>query len=716
MHHFRPTHLLKQLLFVLVLAVAAAACGGDGEPDQVARGTARVGTTPPTTASGSTDAPETTEASNSTEAPTATTAADEVPSDQTTVPDNNGGEDGEDPEAPLFSGNPGEIIRVSGAEGIDGSGDVQGSIDSEGEQDVYTFNVTAGQSILLEQLGCDITGSSSIRVALSTPSRNFSGSFSERQECLERDRYDVRESGEATLTVGGANDLRLGTYSFRIVDVTTTPIELTGGAVVAPDSPPGAGNLEREGFTDIYHFNAVEDEAFVIEQLGGCEFTGDDALRIDIEGAGMNRTETLREGDCRDAARFEPEESGLVVITVGHNSHNTTGVYSFQLNALGVEGELADLPIGDSTNPEATEIISGEISRPGEEDVYTIPVREDQQLLVQQTGNCAITNGSHFRMDVDGPAPNLVFRMEDVEEGDCVDNDFIQAEADGEITLTVRDQDSEATGTYNFRLLWVPIDPVVPLLSGDVVAPGQPTEGAGRLVLGQRDQFSFDALDDQVFVIEGLGGCDFGDVSQIFIEIEGAGERTRVLTRDASAGDCLKTTEFEAERAGEVIITVGDDKNLAVGTYSFRLRLMVDNAEQAQVILDELGAEETDEGTVITLEETLLFDFGSAELREESLAALGRAADALSVVADGEMLIVGHTDAVGDEATNLTLSQARAQAVADALADGGVDAGLLKPEGRGETQPVADNENADGSDNPEGRALNRRVEIIFTTS
>ena len=73
--------------------------------------------------------------------------------------------------------------------------------------------------------------------------------------------------------------------------------------------------------------------------------------------------------------------------------------------------------------------------------------------------------------------------------------------------------------------------------------------------------------------------------------------------------------------------------------------------------------------------------------------------------------IQGHTDSVSDDASNQTLSEQRAKAVTEALTSNGVTASI-ESVGYGETRPVAPNENPDGSDNPGGRRLNRRVEVF----
>lgn len=75
------------------------------------------------------------------------------------------------------------------------------------------------------------------------------------------------------------------------------------------------------------------------------------------------------------------------------------------------------------------------------------------------------------------------------------------------------------------------------------------------------------------------------------------------------------------------------------------------------------------------------------------------------------MTIVGHTDSRGEDDYNRKLSEDRAESVLDALVDAGVKQDRLTAEGKGSTEPVAKNKNSDGSDNPEGRQKNRRVEV-----
>ena len=117
-------------------------------------------------------------------------------------------------------------------------------------------------------------------------------------------------------------------------------------------------------------------------------------------------------------------------------------------------------------------------------------------------------------------------------------------------------------------------------------------------------------------------------------------------------------------------------------------------------------------GTVITLEDGVLFDFGKSDIRPEAAQTLKSLAGVLNNAKVPTAHIYGHTDSISDEAFNLQLSQERADAVSAELKKDGVSA-MLDATGYGESKPIAPNENADGSDNPAGRALNRRVEIFI---
>lgn len=135
-------------------------------------------------------------------------------------------------------------------------------------------------------------------------------------------------------------------------------------------------------------------------------------------------------------------------------------------------------------------------------------------------------------------------------------------------------------------------------------------------------------------------------------------------------------------------------------------------------LLDELKkqnleARETERGVVVNLPD-VLFEFGKANLTSGARDKARDIADILTNQAKGRRVsIEGHTDSVGSDVANQTLSERRANSVAAALQNEGVGRDRISTTGYGKRYPVAPNKNADGTDNPSGRAKNRRVEVII---
>ena len=100
------------------------------------------------------------------------------------------------------------------------------------------------------------------------------------------------------------------------------------------------------------------------------------------------------------------------------------------------------------------------------------------------------------------------------------------------------------------------------------------------------------------------------------------------------------------------------------------------------------------------------FDFNKSNIRPGDAAVLDEAASTLKANPDVDIDVNGYCDAIGGEDYNLRLSDRRANAVVDYLANAGVNQSRLHPHGYGKTNFVATNDNA------EGRAQNRRVELV----
>lgn len=129
-------------------------------------------------------------------------------------------------------------------------------------------------------------------------------------------------------------------------------------------------------------------------------------------------------------------------------------------------------------------------------------------------------------------------------------------------------------------------------------------------------------------------------------------------------------------------------------------------------VLQDLGAKVTAQEIVIELATDVLFDFDKADLKPAAAESLAKVAEVLRSSGQAPATIEGHTDGKGATDYNQRLSERRAAAVKDWLVKvGKIPASRLTAKGLGMKQPIAPNANPDGSDNPDGRTKNRRVEI-----
>lgn len=117
--------------------------------------------------------------------------------------------------------------------------------------------------------------------------------------------------------------------------------------------------------------------------------------------------------------------------------------------------------------------------------------------------------------------------------------------------------------------------------------------------------------------------------------------------------------------------------------------------------------------TDVTLSSDVLFEFDKADLTPKARSVLRRVAKQMNAEASGTIAVTGYTDAKGTPKVNKPLSRKRAKAVADYLKDHVQRELSYSISGKGEADPVAPNTKPDGSDNPKGRAKNRRVTLSY---
>lgn len=116
------------------------------------------------------------------------------------------------------------------------------------------------------------------------------------------------------------------------------------------------------------------------------------------------------------------------------------------------------------------------------------------------------------------------------------------------------------------------------------------------------------------------------------------------------------------------------------------------------------------EGIIIKFDSGILFDVDKADIKPDAETNLKNLAASLGENPETDILIIGHTDNTGAGDHNIDLSVQRAASVKSYLISNRVKGSRLKIDGRGQTEPIADNNTADG------RTLNRRVEIVIVAN
>jgi chemotaxis protein MotB len=144
-------------------------------------------------------------------------------------------------------------------------------------------------------------------------------------------------------------------------------------------------------------------------------------------------------------------------------------------------------------------------------------------------------------------------------------------------------------------------------------------------------------------------------------------------------------------------------------TYSAMIEKMKSEIADGQVTITELKGKLT-----VNMVDAILFDSGKADIKPEGRQILQKVSDVIGQVEDRAVRVEGHTDNVKISSaltrafpSNWELSAARAINVARYLQRMGVDPNLLSAAAYGEYRPVSEN------DTPEGRAMNRRIEIVL---
>ncbi|HHH44555.1 MAG TPA: OmpA family protein [Gammaproteobacteria bacterium] len=195
----------------------------------------------------------------------------------------------------------------------------------------------------------------------------------------------------------------------------------------------------------------------------------------------------------------------------------------------------------------------------------------------------------------------------------------------------------------------------------------------------------------------------------LFVPLQAAGMVFLTLVAGTALAESRGTTPgYTADSAGN-IVTSGSGDCVHTGSWSKDEATVVGcDGYVLNAKVRIIKGEGLDAITLITYPQAELFAFDKAELSDAGKAYIREHRDELGgdLAKVYSITVIGYTDSTGDAKYNLGLSERRAQAVRDYLVSLGVPADKMRVLGRGENDPIAPN------DSKEGRARNRRVEVI----
>lgn len=139
-------------------------------------------------------------------------------------------------------------------------------------------------------------------------------------------------------------------------------------------------------------------------------------------------------------------------------------------------------------------------------------------------------------------------------------------------------------------------------------------------------------------------------------------------------------------------------------------RKMDRQAAEIQSTVPNAEVIKTGEGLIVKFDSGILFDTNKADLKDNAKTNISNLAQTMKNNPETNIMVIGHTDNVGTDTYNYSLSEKRAQSVKTYAAVNGVSNSRLSTIGKGETEPIADNTT------DSGRAQNRRVEIVIVAN
>jgi len=380
------------------------------------------------------------------------------------------------------------------ADGTPGVG--AGRIVINTENDYYTFNGTAGQSIFVEEISAASAFAGWLRWELKSPG-NVTVFSSYLDTNNDLGRRTLPETGAYTLRVwvGAANAAYVGTYSFRLRAIPADPvIAIQIGDTITNNVPAaGAGNIEVPGAWDYYTFNGTNGQLAYFEIINTASaFQGN--LYCELKSPSSNTVFASYITGGNHLGRKVLSEAGTYRMRVFVQSNNTNhvGMYSIRIRPIAADQYFAIQP-GDTVTNNVPAVGAGNIEMPGAQDLYVFNATAGQSLSFEAISRAAAFNG-WLQWELKSPTGATVFGNYFSDGG----RKTMPETGTYTIRLWVGANNTAYLGNYAFRIYTLPGDVRLNIQKGDVIADAVPVSGAGRIdEPGGLDTYTFSGIAGQ---------------------------------------------------------------------------------------------------------------------------------------------------------------------------------------------------------------------------
>jgi len=389
---------------------------------------------------------------------------------------------------------------------------------------------------------------------------------------------------------------------------------------------------------------------------------------------------------------LHPDGKTLYFSSKGHNSMGGYDVFSTELLEDGTWGEVTNLgyPVnttGDdvfyfpSVDGKRAYFSSYREGGKGEQDLYMMtydpgsPVQENATALAIYKGVSRYKDGSVIK--------DLLIRIVDINTGEK----FGEYRSNGETGKFLFVLEAGKTYEINYESNDNVVIEVIRVDENGVVTKiKEVTEIDGVLVVRDVNEDAF--LDLTTADASAEANATTADIAE-----------TNATTTDVPEANSTTTDVAEANA------TTTDAATEANATST--------NAESDAVLTQTEVNNTLNTGEALVIN-SVMFVYDQVKLIQESQPELNKIVSYMNQYKDAKLVINGHTDSRGEASYNYWLSSARANKIRNYLRKAGVSYSRMETHGYGESKPIADNQNSDGSDNPSGRQKNRRVEFIVS--